>query len=304
MNFYGATELTVLNTFFEVPDPAPPGVQRVGRARPDTQAFVLRAGRVAGVGEIGEVVLRSNFCTRGYLHDPARTAERFLANPASGDPRDRLYRTGDRGRLRPDGALEVLGRLDDQVKVRGVRVELGEVKAALLRHPAVLEAEVVPRKTDLLDDLVAYLVFRPGADVDPDVLRAHVAAILPPALVPGAFVRLAALPLTANGKVDRAALPPPEAAAARPRRAAATATEEALLALWRDLLPAPDLGVDDNFFDVGGHSLLATRIVSRVRARFGVELTVRAFFTDPTVARLAARIDALLAGDDRDRGAL
>ena len=313
MNFYGATELTVLNCFFEVSDPAQPGIQCVGRARPDTQAFVARQGRVAGVGELGEVVLRSNFCTRGYLHDPAQTAARFAQNPERDDPRDRLYRTGDRGRLRPDGTLEVLGRLDDQVKVRGVRVELGEVKACLLGHAAVLDCEVVPRRTELLDDLVAYVVPRSGHTASPDELRAHAAAHLLPAMVPGAFVQLAALPLTANGKVDRAALPLPGLSADGARRAPTTPTERAMHALWCKLLGHPALGVDDNFFDRGGHSLLATQLVSRVRASLGVELTVRAVFTEPTIARLAARIDLLhqvqasadaAPGDDHERGVL
>lgn len=295
MNFYGATELTVLNCFFEVPDPAPPGVQRVGWARPDTQVLVRSPAtrRLCGVGEIGEVILRSPFCTRGYVNDPELTATRFEANPVRDDPRDRLYRTGDKGRLLPDGTVEVLGRIDDQVKIRGVRVELGEVKAWLGRHPDVVDCEVVPRKTDALDDLVAYVVLDSGRPWQPERLREHVASQLLPAMVPGAFVRLAALPLTPNGKVDRRALPEPDRTPVSAQREPATPTERALAELWAELLGVASVGATDGFFDIGGHSLLATRIISRVRAMFGVELAVRTFFLEPTIEKLAARIDLL-----------
>lgn len=295
MNFYGATELTVLSCFYEVPDPAPPGVQRVGWARPDTQVLVRSpaARRLCGVGEIGEVILRSPFCTRGYVNDPELTATRFEPNPVRDDPRDRLYRTGDKGRLLPDGTVEVLGRIDDQVKIRGVRVELGEVKACLGRHPDVVDCEVVPRKTDALDDLVAYVVLDSGRPWQPERLREHVASKLLPAMVPGAFVRMAALPLTANGKVDRRALPEPDRTPASTSREPATPTERALAQLWAELLGVASVGATDGFFDIGGHSLLATRIISRVRAMFGVELAVRTFFLEPTIEKLAARIDLL-----------
>lgn len=298
LNFYGATEITVLNCFYQVPRPPQPGMQPVGRARPDTQIAVVRPNRlgiVCGIGEIGEVVLRTRVSTRGYLGDPRLTSARFVSNPHSADREDQLYRTGDRGRLRPDGEVEVLGRVDDQVKVRGLRVELGEVRSSLSRHPAVAECVVVHRHDESHDDLVAYVVPRGGASFDPQSLRAHLTGLLPAPMVPGVFVEIAAIPLTANGKVDRAKLPPPVAQPTRDLSAPATPTERFLADLWAELLNVPSISRTDSFFDLGGHSLLATRIVSRIRSTYGVTVGIRSFFLDPTVAALAAAIDGLLS---------
>ena len=226
---------------------------------------------------------------RGYLNRPDLTAERFIPNPFSAEPDARLYKTGDLARYLPDGTIEFLGCLDHQVKLRGFRIELGEIEAVLGQNPAVREVVVVARD-DTSDDkrLVAYVVLQHRATV-PE-LRRFLQKQLPAYMVPAAFVPLDALPLTANGKVDRRALPAPDAV--RPEQeeifvAPRTATEEVLASIWTEVLGFERLGIHDNFFDLGGHSLAATRIVSRVREAFQVELPLRWFFDAPSIAELA-----------------
>jgi hypothetical protein len=244
---------------------------------------------------------------QGYHNRPELTAEKFIVwsarrlivpasdHPAAG-PRDdettRLYKTGDRVKWRADGQLVYLGRADQQVKVRGFRIELGEVEAALRRHPQVRDAAVAVQGPGELR-LVAYLV---GAGVGVEALRAWLRQTLPEYMLPGAYVWLAALPVTPSGKVDRKRLPEP--AGARPDLARAyvaprSATEQVLAELVGELLGLAQVGVEDSFFDLGGHSLLATQFISRVRAHFAVELPLRAIFEGPTVAALAAHIDCL-----------
>jgi acyl carrier protein len=204
-----------------------------------------------------------------------------------------MYRTGDRVRWRADGALEFLGRLDGQVKVRGFRVEPGEIEAALLEHPALDRAVVTPRAGAGGTRMVAYLVARGGAAVDAAELRRHVRERLPEHMVPAAFVAVASIPLTPNGKVDRGALPDPDYAAdgaahVPPR----TPTEQALAALWAEALGVERVGADDEFLALGGHSLLAIRLLPRIRGHLGCELTLRTFLTARTLADLAAAVDA------------
>jgi len=234
---------------------------------------------------------------RGYLRHPELTAEKFLPNPFSKKPGARLYKTGDLARYLPDGNLEFLGRYDSQVQMRGFRVELGEIEAVLGQHPAVGEAVVIQREDDPGDKrLVAYVVPALGQSPPVSDLRRLLKQNLPDYMVPAAFVLLEALPLTANGKVDRRALPAPkfsakaiDAAYVPPR----TPTEELLAVIWAEVLGVEQVGVNDNFFDLGGHSLKATRVISRIQATFQVDLPMHSLFEKLTVADMAEQIETI-----------
>jgi amino acid adenylation domain-containing protein len=290
-NLYGPTETTVWSTVHAV-SPAPEeGVVSIGRAIPGTRACVLDArGQPVPPGVPGELYLGGEGVTRGYLGRPALTAERFVPDAFSDVPGARLYRTGDLARWRADGTLEFLGRVDQQVKLRGHRIEPGEVEAVLRQHSDVREAVTVVREDAPGDRrLVAYVVPR-EAPVSAAELRTFVQQRLPEYMVPAAYVSLAALPLTPNGKMDRRALPTPGRDSLGPTStyvAPRTPDEERLAALWAELLQVERPGIHDDFFALGGHSLLAARLVSRVRAELSVGLTVRHVFDHPTVARLA-----------------
>jgi amino acid adenylation domain-containing protein len=304
INYYGSTE-TQRAVSYHVVDPKAEQKEIIplGRGIPGVQLLVRNAaGELAGIGEVGEIWLRSPHLAAGYLGDEALSASRFVVNPWTGDPRDRLYRTGDLGRYRPDGEVEPMGRADQQVKVRGFRVELGEVESALAAHAAVKEAAVIGRETEGGDRrLVAYWVpADDAARAESAELRAHLKALLPEYMVPSAYVRLDRLPLTANGKLYRRALPEPEAVESESRAVAPrTPTEELLAQIWAEVLRTEFVGVDDDFFALGGHSLLATRLLARVQNALGVVLPLRAIFEGPTVAELAARVDALRQGGAR-----
>ncbi|HEX7241659.1 MAG TPA: amino acid adenylation domain-containing protein, partial [Longimicrobiaceae bacterium] len=290
-NLYGPTEDTTYSTWSVVPRGA--AEVRIGRPVANSRAYVLDLGfEPAPVGVPGELYLAGAGLARGYASRPDLTAERFLPDP-HGPAGSRMYRVMDRARWRPDGELEYLGRTDFQVKVRGFRVEPGEIEAALERHPGVREAVVVaPEHAPGERRLVAYVVGEASAAE----LRAFLRERLPAYMVPSAFVALDALPLTGSGKIDRRALPAPEAAASGEGEYVAprTPTEEVLAGIFAEVLGAERVGARDGFFELGGHSLLATRVVSRVRGALGVELPLRAVFEVPTVAGLAARTDALL----------
>jgi acyl carrier protein len=251
-------------------------------------------------------VLRTPFLTRGYVNAPEDQHQRFIPTPFRGDPGDVLYRTGDLGRYAPDGTVMVLGRLDQQIKIRGVRIEPEEVTAVLSRHPQVRACAVVGRTVEAgAMTLVAYLVSRDDG-VSQAALRSYLAEHLPPALVPSAFVFLDDLPLTANGKLDHRALPAPTPAVARPeadREAPRSRLEEVLATMWCEVLGVPGVGIHDDFFSLGGHSLMATRVIARVRNALGLELPLRTFFEAPTVSGLAAVIAVHLDAARRDGGA-
>ncbi|HWH01588.1 MAG TPA: amino acid adenylation domain-containing protein [Pilimelia sp.] len=297
---YGPTEVTLHCTEFAVRpgERVPPGVVPLGRVMPNSQVYVLDEGLCpVPPGVTGEIYLGGEGLARGYFRRPDRTAERFVANPF-GTPGTRLYRTGDLGRWSADGLLEFGGRADDQVNIRGFRVELGEVSAAVLAHPAVAYAAAVLREDRPGDQrIVCYLVRSGGAGpgaagddpLDPAALREHLRGWLPDYMVPAAFVELPALPLTPHGKLDRRALPAPEYAPATPGRAPRTRRETLLCGLFADVLGVPEVGVDDDFFALGGHSLLAARLVGRIRAAFGVELPLRAVFEARCVGALLGR---------------
>ncbi|MEY9872695.1 nonribosomal peptide synthetase DhbF [Streptacidiphilus sp. MAP12-33] len=317
-NMYGPTEFTVGATTFDLtPESAHPGeLPPIGGPNANTRAYVLDSG-LAPVpdGCEGELYLAGEGVARGYLARPALTAGRFVADPY-GPPGSRMYRSGDVVRRRPDGALAFVGRADQQLKLRGLRIEAGEVEAALARHPAVAEALVTVHTGAVgAQQLVGYLVPGPGAELpEAAELAAHAREFLPEHMVPTAWVPLAELPLTPNRKIDRAALPAPAPVAQGPSRPPRTEREAALCEIFAELLrPHSDgdggdggdrgvVGAEDGFFALGGHSLLATRLVSRIRTAFGVRLGLRAVFEAPTPAALAALVDRATAGDTTATG--
>ncbi|HEV3052326.1 MAG TPA: amino acid adenylation domain-containing protein, partial [Longimicrobium sp.] len=289
---YGPTEGTILASTHPVPEDGIVEGHPIGRPLGNVRLYVCDAfGSPQPAGVPGELLIGGAGVTRGYLGRAAMTAEYFIPDPFSVDGGARLYRTGDRARWQADGTLEYLGRLDFQVKVRGFRIELGEIEAVLRQHESVIDCVVLARE-DVPGDrrLVAYVVGEARAEA----LRAHMGQSLPEYMVPGAFVVLDRLPLTANGKVDRKALPAPDLASAEDRYVAPrTPVEEVLAGIGAQVLGLERAGVTESFFESGGHSLLATRVVSRVREVFGVELPLRALFEGPTVAELAVRVEEM-----------
>ncbi len=287
-NEYGPTEGTVWCTVYRARGDEH-GVLPIGKAIANMQVHVLDEHlRPVAAGVSGEIYLSGAGITQGYLARPDQNAERFLDNPL--DPAgSALYRSGDVGRLNPQGDIEFLGRVDDQVKIRGFRIELGEIEARLLSHPGVREAAVVARLNEAADtELVAYVVARdacPGANA----LQAHLSILLPEHMLPSAYVMLAAFPLTPNGKLDRKALPAPTRERQASYRAPRNEREALLAALWAQLLGVEQVGLDDNFFELGGHSLTATRLVSRLRSSLGLEVPVRALFQHPTLEAFVAQ---------------
>jgi amino acid adenylation domain-containing protein len=289
LNLYGPTECTVYATVEEVAPDA--SAVTLGRPTAGMRAYVLD-GRVRprGIGEPGELWLGGTGVARGYAGRPALTAERFVPDP-QGAPGSRMYRTLDRARFRHDGTLEFLGRADAQVKVRGVRIEPGEVEAALRAHTAVREAAVAVQPLGDGKQLVAWVV-PADADHPPPAaeLRAFLRGRLPEAMVPAAFVTVDRLPRTTSGKLDRRALPAPPAAEAEPSRDSVPprdATEAAIAEAWRDVLGVDRVGIHDDFFALGGHSLLALRVLARVRDALRIDLPVATLLQGPTVAEMA-----------------
>ncbi len=301
LNAYGPTECSDDVTHYEVKQTPGNHVVRmpIGRALSNTQLYLVdREMGLVPAGISGELYAGGVGVGRGYLYDARRTAESFVPDPFGKVEGGRLYRTGDLCRYLPDGNLEFLGRIDDQIKLRGYRIELGEIEAVLRRHSQVGEALVEARNLESgTQQLVAYVVPKTaGGDEQLQELRNYLRERLPEYMVPGAFVRLEAMPLTPNGKVDRRALPDPAVNLANssgfvgPR----SQTEQELAEVWAQLLQVEPIGVRDNFFDLGGHSLMATQLVSRILNRFAVDLKLQEVFNAPTIEGLAALIDAAL----------
>ena len=297
-NLYGPTETTVWSTVWEVE----PKYDRICIGRPiaNTQAYVLGPSlKPVPVGVAGELYLGGDGLARGYLNRPEITAGSFVNNPFSDRRGSRLYKTGDLVRYLPDGNIEYLGRIDDQVKVRGFRIEPGEIEAVLREHAGVQQAVVVARE-DVPGDkrLVAYVVPNLGFMLTTSELHRFLKSKLPDYMIPYAFISLDRLPITPNGKLDRKALPAPEQG--RPELAesfvaARNPTEEALAQIWAKVLRLERVGVRDNFFELGGHSLLATQVLSRIRRAFAIEIPLRSLFDSPTVEELALQIAVVQA---------
>jgi amino acid adenylation domain-containing protein len=305
-NMYGPTETTIWSLVDRVSAETGTPVS-IGRPIANTGAYVLDArGRPLPIGALGELLIGGAGLARGYFRRPAMTAEKFLPDDCSGQRGERLYRTGDRVRWRPDGDLEFWGRIDHQLKVRGFRIEPGEVEVALAQHPGIEEAVVMARHEGPGDfreaggggpisfRLVGYVTPSGQGVPASGELRHFLAERLPDYMVPSLFIELKSLPRLPNGKVDRGALPPPGDALSTPRGtfvAPRGPSEELLAEIWSDLLGIEGLGVYDNFFELGGHSLLATQMFSRVVRAFRIELPLRALFEAPTIAGLAARVN-------------
>jgi nonribosomal peptide synthetase DhbF len=307
-NGYGPAESMGFTTTHDVPAGSTAGSVPVGRAVANKRAYVLDDGlRPVPVGVVGEVYLAGVGLAHGYLNRPELTAQRFVADPFGG-PGERLYRTGDLARWTPDGVLDFVGRVDGQVKVRGFRVEPGEIETVLLGHELVAQAAVIaaPDRAGTLR-LIAYLVgtgpggtepvdgdqVPAGAErVDGNEVRRWLRGRLPEHMVPAAVVVLDRMPLTANGKLDRRALPAPDFTTGAAGRAARDPREEILCGLYAEILGVPTVSIDDDFFDLGGHSLLAARLAARARAVLGVELSIRDIFQAPTIAALTAQLPA------------
>ncbi len=319
LNAYGPTEATITACTFDVPGgwfaqdarPVP-----IGRPLPGRAAFIVDPhGNLVPAGVPGELLLGGTGVARGYLRRPDLTAERFVPNPFAAEtqrheeteteslspaPRlnvfaSRIYRTGDLARWRADGMIEFIGRVDLQVKVRGFRVELGEIEAALLQHPVVKQAAVVLHGPEADRRIIAYIATDPGVKPTPGELREFLARKLPAYMVPAAFIALEALPVTSSGKIDRRNLPNPDSVeqlqVETPFLAPRTPIEAEVAAIWAEILKVPHVGINDNFFELGGHSLLATQILARLRERYPVDLPLRRLFETPTVSGLAALIE-------------
>jgi len=293
-NHYGPTETTVGSIVFE-PGELASGVVPIGRPIANTRVYILdQHMEPVPIGVVGEIYIAGAGVVRGYHRQPELTAERFLTDPFCNEPQARMYKTGDLGRWRPDGVIEYLGRNDQQIKIRGYRVEPGEIEALLIQHAQVKEAVVIAREDRPGERrLVAYVVpADPATSPGVETLRAWLQAGLPEYMVPGAFVMLERLPITSNGKLDRRALPAPRVAAYATRHYEAPTgeAEETLAGIWQELLHVERVGRQDHFFELGGHSLLATRVISRIRDLCGIELPVRALFDMPTLRQLAVHV--------------
>ncbi|HEU4509188.1 MAG TPA: amino acid adenylation domain-containing protein [Pyrinomonadaceae bacterium] len=294
INLYGTSETTMAKFIYEVQ----PGDEKrwsvpVGKPMPGARALIVdEEGRICPTGVIGEIYISTPYRSHGYYKQPELTAEVFIQNPFSKDPNDIVYKTGDLGRLLDDGNIELLGRKDQQVKIRGVRIELDELNSVIRSFAGVKEVAVIDRKDTIGGNfLCAYVVG--NGDLKLDDLRTYLQERLPSAMVPSAFVVMEKLPRTLSGKIDRRALPQLKERTGRAEYVApGTATEQMVAEIWADLLGLPKISLHDNFFELGGHSLLATRVMVRVRKATGVELPLRALFENPTVAKLAAYIDS------------
>ena len=297
VNLYGSSEVAGDILFERISPSDCDGCVPIGRPIANSRAYILdQTFRMVPPGVAGELYVAGPSLAQGYFDQPGLTAERFLPDPFSVEPGDRMYATGDRARHLEDGRIEYLGRTDHQVKLRGYRIELEEVEAALREHPDVRDAAVAVQDDGSGGRLVAYVV-RDGDTPTTDELRQFVAAQLPVYMVPGSVVWLDRLPLTPNGKLNRTSLPAvntvPSAGFVAPR----TEAEQALASIWANLLRVDRVGMRDSFFELGGHSLLAIRLVSRIRDVLGIELSLRDVFLHPTASELARVIEAALLDD-------
>ena len=295
LNHYGPTETTVGSLTLRLKDfdwrNTSSQTIPIGRPIANTRIYVLDThGAPVPLGVSGELHIAGDGVTPGYMNQPGLTAERFVPERFGPDPEAKMYRTGDLVRLLPDGNVEFLGRVDDQVKIRGFRIELGEIESVLLKHAGVKQAAVLALADERGDrSLAAYVVGK----ADSDELRRYLRESLPDYMLPSAIIVMPKLPLNANGKIDRQALPKPQdvKAATKDRIEPRTPSEEVVAAIWTEVLKRDGLGMEDNFFEIGGHSLLATQIASRLREHFKTPVPVRAVFESPSISELAKRMD-------------
>ncbi len=300
LNHYGPTETTVgsLTQNLREYDPSNSCSISIPIGRPiaNTQVYILDAlQQPVPLGVPGELYIAGEGVAAGYLGAPDRTAERFLHNPFLKNTDALMYRTGDLARYLPSGDIEFLGRADDQVKIRGFRIELGEIEAVLSMHLGVKQAVVLAREDHSGDKrLLAYVVSRPENAVSGDELRVYLKQQLPDYMVPASITLLPKIPLTANGKIDRQALPDPTVAETKIYFAPTTPTQEVVSSIWEEVLRLDRISTQENFFDLGGHSLLATQVISRIRRILKADLPLRILFEAPTIAEIAERIDDIL----------
>jgi len=298
VNLYGPSETTLAKAFHRITTVPVQGSTPipVGQALPNTLLLVIKGNRLCGPGEIGEIHIKTPFRTLGYYQDPEQTARCFIPNPLTGEADDIVYRTGDMGRYLPDQGVELLGRLDNQIKLNGVRIELGDVEQAVLAHEAPREAVVVLQTLKAGEQaLVCYYVV--DTPLSPQALREFVASRLPEAMIPAYFVEMAALPLNLHGKVDRKALPLPEAVLYQDQAfvPAETPLQTRLAAIWAEVLGLERVSIDHRFLETGGNSLKAMRVLSRILGEIRVDINLRDFFAHDTVRTLAACIENLSA---------
>ena len=294
INGYGPTENTTFTCCYRIPRPLDDKLTSIPIGRPigNTQVYVLDPQQACvPVGVPGELYAGGDGLARGYLNHPQLTAERFVQSPFVAG--EKLYKTGDLVRYLPDGNIEYLGRLDQQIKLHGFRIEPGEIETVLRQQPSVENCVVMLREDSPGDKrLVAYLVCK--GEIAEKTLQAYLKTRLPAYMVPSAFVRLKRLPLNANGKIDRKALPPPGIAIRnRSFVAPRTALENELAAIWRKALGIEQLGIHDNFFAVGGHSLLAAQTIARINNAFGMQIPLALLFEYPTIATFAQQLEQL-----------
>jgi len=308
VNFYGATETPQAMGYFVAPTENDINLKDnipLGRGIEDVQLLVLNTRRqLAGVGELGEIYIRTPYLAKGYLEDESLTQARFITNPFTQANDDRLYKSGDLGRYLPDGQVEFAGRIDHQVKIRGFRIELGEIETVLRRHPAIREAVVIVREDTPGDKrLAAYLIPQPGTSPTADELRTLARKNLPDYMIPAAFVFLEAYPLTPNKKIDRQALPLPQSTQSAPADnfvTPRTPLETLIAGIWQEALGVEQVSVYDNFFDLGGHSLLSVRVMARLEQEIGVKLPL-ALVGYQTLGQMAAAYEAKLPPTDPRR---
>ncbi len=307
INHYGPTETTVGSLTCSVKpleDSTHSLSVPIGQPIANTSVYILdRHLNVVPIGVAGELYIGGAGLAVGYLNQPTETAARFVPNPFSNETDERLYRTGDLARYLPDGNIEFLGRIDNQVKVRGFRVELAEIETVLLMHKEVRQAVVIVESEKTPNPrLLAYVITSASKPPNVDELRTFVGQHLPDYMIPASFVFLKTMPLTANGKIDRAALPAPDEARPDLQRLFVeprTAVETELAGIWAKFLRLNEVGVHDNFFELGGHSLLATQVVSRLRKAFNCEIPLRSLFESPTIAQLAEQIEGSMTETER-----
>jgi hypothetical protein len=302
LNTYGATECSDDQCHHVIATPPPaeyrPAVMTIVRPIINTQVYVLdELLQPVPVGVIGELYIAGVGVGRGYLKDAERTAKTFVPNPFSGDPNAKLYRSGDQARYLPDGTVEFIGRIGHLIKIRGVRIEPGEIQSVLGRHPQVAQATLIVHEfPGIGSQLVAYVVYRKGEVVAESDLRTYLRQYLPDYMIPSYFVVIDAMPLNANGKIDRKALPIPDHTSFKSSVVAPRSdTESALLAIWSRILNRSGLGTQDNFFDIGGHSLLAMQLFNQIERQFGQRLPLKTIFYASTIAALAELLDSSTA---------